>query len=137
MHSNDFHWKCLLLLWTWQRLNLSGSNTLGTSLITVSTLIIKIFQCQKWQFFPRSVSNMKIFYNCMTLKTRSMSHLWYMFTSGVLRSDMGSVGPVVSKHWVYLGENSLISKENVYDKGQTDLVDICWLIFQQMYLHLW
>ena len=30
----DFHWKCLLLLWPWQRLNWSGSCKLGRCIYT-------------------------------------------------------------------------------------------------------
>ena len=46
-----------------------------------------------------------------------------------------------SQNYVYSGENPLISIEKVYcfcdlDRGQTDLVDVCWLNLHQMYLHM-
>ena len=55
-----------------------------------------------------------------------------VFTGGVCRSKMGPLGPVVSKLHDYSGENPLFSIENVYcccdlDKGQTFLVDVCWV----------
>ena len=46
---------------------------------------------------------------------------------------MPPLGTVVPKIYPYSGENPLIFIENVYcccdlDKGQTDLVNVCWLI---------
>ena len=58
------HWfdcKCLLLLWPWQRSN-SSIWCMSRSSQDASTLVIKIFQTQKWQFVPPSkVTNMKTF----------------------------------------------------------------------------
>ena len=53
---------------------------------------------------------------------------------------MGTLGQVVSKLHAYSGENLLISTENVpcycdLDRGQTDVVDECWVGLQKMYLH--
>ena len=55
-------WKCLLLLWPWQRSIWSGWCLLGSSSIDVSTCRLKIFQTQRWQFVPLlKVSNVKTF----------------------------------------------------------------------------
>ena len=65
----DFHWKCLLLLWPWKRSNRSGWCIRGNSSMNVSSIMIKIFQTQRWQFVPLpEVPNVKVFYDCGYLK---------------------------------------------------------------------
>ena len=76
VHSIDFHWKCLLLLWPWQRSNLSGWCILDRNSINVSTCAIKFFQTQRWRFVPLSKFLMwKFSMILMTLKTMSGSNL--------------------------------------------------------------
>ena len=58
-----------------------------------------------------------------------------VFTWGVHKSDMGFLGPMVSKQCAFSGENPLISIESVYcccdlDINQTDVVGICWIGLQ-------
>ena len=55
-----------------------------------------------------------------------------VFNRGVRRSDMGPLSPMVSKLHAYSVENLLTSTEKVYcccdlDRGQTDLVGVCWV----------
>ena len=74
----DFYWKCLLLLWAWQKSNWSVWIMLGKSSVDVSTHMIKNFQTQRWQFVPLSKFQMwKLFMILVTLKTKSCSNLWY------------------------------------------------------------
>ena len=74
----DFYWKCLLLLWPWQRSNLYGWCMLTGSSIDVSTVMIRTFETQRWQYVPTSkVWNIKTFFYLVTLKTKSRSGLWH------------------------------------------------------------
>ena len=67
----DFHWKCLLLWWLWQRSNWSGWCVLGWSSIDVPALMIKIFEIQRWQFMPTSKGpNVKTLYDPCDLENR-------------------------------------------------------------------
>ena len=60
----DFYWKCLSLLWPWQRSNWPGWCMFGRSSIDVPTPVIKIFLTQRWQLVPPSkVPNVKTMYD--------------------------------------------------------------------------
>ena len=57
--------------WPWQRSNWSGWCLLGRSLLDVSTLMIKIFQTQRWQFVQTSnVANVKTFCDFSDLENK-------------------------------------------------------------------
>ena len=70
------YWKCPMLLWPWQRSNWSGWCVLGSSSKDVSSIKIKIFQIQRWQFVPPSKFQMwKLSMIVVILKTWLRSNL--------------------------------------------------------------
>ena len=69
--SVDFNWKCLLLLWPWQRSNWLGWWMLTGSSSDVSTFKKKIFQTQRGQFVPHSkVPNVKSLFDPSDLENK-------------------------------------------------------------------
>ena len=66
-----FHWKCLLLLWPWQKSNWSGWCMFGSSSIDVSTLMLKIFQTQNMSVCGTFKNCVKIFYDPGDLENKA------------------------------------------------------------------
>ena len=106
VHAIDFHWKCLLLLWPWQRSNWSGWCMLGSSSINVSTGGIKsskpkddsLCHLPKFQMWKNSLI-------VVTLKTRSRSNTWYALkvsSSCILVMNIKSVTWMVTELWTFV-----------------------------------
>ena len=77
-----FRWKPIV---QWQRSYWYGWCMLERSSIDVSTIMMKNFQIQRWQFVPTSkILNVKTFYDPGDLETRSRSNLWHAIKSLVI-----------------------------------------------------
>ena len=60
----DFYWKCILLLWLWQKSNWFAWCLQGICSRDASSLMIKVFQTQSWQSVPPSkILNVKTLYD--------------------------------------------------------------------------